>query len=200
VGYGKSVFDAYFKQRPDTKVDLAKAKQLIAGAGSVTKPMVLATSPDPSLVSVANALAAAGKTLGLDITVATLTPAENDQLYFDPKLRQKYDAFLNVQWTMAPDPLEELAFVTQGSFTNYGEYKNPQFESLFYEALGVENEDQRAEAVVKALRVVDEELPWIPVVSLPVTTFVRNDLTGIPTSWAFLYSGWATGLGGSGAQ
>jgi len=42
----------------------------------------------------------------LDIKVVTLTAAETDALYFDPKTRGKYDAFLNVQWTLTTDPLE----------------------------------------------------------------------------------------------
>ena len=196
VGYGKSVFDAYFATRPPATVDLAKAQQLVTESGAASAPIKLATSPDPSLVTVANAIAAAGTSLGLNITVVTLTAAENDQLYFDPKLRDQYDAFLNVQWTPTTDPLEELLFITKGAFTNYGQYDNPQFDQLVDQANAVIDPTKRAEAVVKALTVADADLPWVPIVSLPVTTFVSDKLTGIPTSWAFLYGGWATGLGG----
>jgi peptide/nickel transport system substrate-binding protein len=196
IGYGKSVFDAYFASRPPAKVDLDKAKQLVTEAGSPTTPIQLATSPDPSLTTVANAIAAAGQSLGLNITVVTLTPAENDQLYFDPKLRDQYDAFLNVQWTPVTDPLEELDFVTKGAFTNYGLYDNPQFEKAFADALGVVPPDARAAATVKALTIIDADLPWVPIVSLPVPTFINSQLTGVPTSWAFLYGQWAQGLGG----
>jgi peptide/nickel transport system substrate-binding protein len=197
VGYGKSVFDAYFKTRPSATVDLAKAKQLVAKAQSVAStPIKLATSPDPSLVTVANAIATAGKSLGLNISVVTLTAAENDELYFDPKAREKYDGFLNVQWTPTTDPLEELAFVTQGAFTNYGLYDNPAFQKAFDHANGVISPNARAQAVVEALKIVDADLPWVPIVSLPVTTYLSNKVTGVPTSWAFMYGGWAEGLGG----
>lgn len=197
VGYGKNVYDAYFNSLPAPRVDLAKAKQLIKQASTATgTPIKLATSPDPSLVTVANAVAAAGKRLGLNVQVVTLTPAENDQLYFDPKVRDKYDAFLNVQWTLTTDPLEELDFVTKGAFTNYGLYDNPAFEKAFNHAIGVVNPDARAQAAVAALKIVDADLPWVPIVSLPVTTYISDKLTGIPTSWAFMYAQWAQGLGG----
>lgn len=196
IGYGTSVYQQYFDSRPQAKVDLEKAKQLVTDAGSPTMPIKIATSPDPSLVTVANAIAAAGQSLGLDVSVATLTPAEADELYFDPKLREQYDGFLNVQWTPVTEPLEELAFVTKGAFTNYGLYDNPQFEKAYSDALGVVDPDARATAVVKALTILDNDLPWVPIVSLPVPTFMSKDLTGIPTSWAFLYGQWAQGLGG----
>lgn len=197
VGYGKGVFGAYFKGRPTAKVDLIAAKQLVAKAKPVAStPIKLATSPDPSLVTVANAIATAGKSLGLNMSVVTLTAAENDQLYFDQKARDKYDGFLNVQWTLTTDPLEELDFVTKGAFTNYGLYDNPAFEKAFNTAIGVVPSEARARAAVAALKIVDADLPWVPVVSLPVTTYLNNKLTGVPTSWVFMYGGWAQGLGG----
>lgn len=196
VGYGKAIYQQYFDSRPAPKVDLDKARQLVTEAGSPTTPIQIATSPDPSLVTVANAIAAAGQSLGLNVTVVTLTPAEADQLYFDPKLRDQYDGFLNVQWTPVTEPLEELAFVTKGAFTNYGLYDNPAFEQAYTQALGVVDPDARATAVVKALTILDNDLPWVPIVSLPVTTFISSQLTGVPTSWAFLYGQWAQGLGG----
>lgn len=197
IGYGKPVFDAYFASLPAAKVDLAKAKELIGTAGVDTSaPIKLATSPDPSLVTVANAIASAGQQLGLKIQVVTLTAAENDDLYFDQKARDKYDAFLNVQWTPVTDPLEELDFVTKGAFTNYGLYDNPTFEKAFNHAIGVVDGTARAKAAVTALKMVDADMPWVPIVSLPVTTYVSDKLTGIPTSWAFMYGQWAQGLGG----
>lgn len=196
VGYGKTQYQQYFDSRPPAKVDLDKAKQLVTEAGNPTTPIQIATSPDPSLVTVANAIAAAGQSIGLDVKVVTLTPAEADQLYFDPKLRETYDGFLNVQWTPVTEPLEELAFVTKGAFTNYGLYDNPTFEKAYSDALGVVDPDARADAVIKALTILDNDLPWVPIVSLPVPTFLSSKLTGIPTSWAFLYGQWAQGLGG----
>jgi peptide/nickel transport system substrate-binding protein len=197
VGYGKAIYDAYFKDLPTATVDLAKAKQLMGQAStSLGTPIKLATSPDPSLVTVANAIAAAGKSLGLNIEVVTLTAAENDELYFDQKVRDKYDAFLNVQWTLTTDPLEELDFVTKGAFTNYGLYDSAAFESAFNAAIGIVDPDARATATVAALKIVDTDLPWVPIVSLPVTTFLNDRLTGVPTSWAFMYGQWAQGLGG----
>lgn len=197
VGYGAKVFNAYFNSLPTPAVDLTKAKQLVAQVSAASQTTIkLATSPDPSLVTVANAIAAAGRQLGLNIQVVTLTPAENDNLYFDQKARDQYDAFLNVQWTLTTDPLEELDFVTKGAFTNYGLYDNRAFETAFNAALGVVNPDERAQATVAALKIVDADLPWVPIVNLPVTTYVSNKLTGIPTSWAFLYGEWALALGG----
>ncbi|TAM70655.1 MAG: ABC transporter substrate-binding protein [Microbacteriaceae bacterium] len=196
VGYGKSVFAGYLKSRPAPTVDQAKAKTLVKQAELADSTIKLATSPDPSLETVANAIAAAGNQIGLKITVVTLTAAENDQLYFDQKLRDQYDGFLNVQWTLTTDPLEELEFITKGAFTNYGLYYNTKFQQAFYSALGVTDPKERAVAAVKAVTIADHDLPWVPIVNLPVATYVSNKLTGFPTSWAFLYGGWARSLGG----
>lgn len=197
VGYGKKVYADYLASRPKAAVDLAAAKKLVGSSAAGAGTIRIATSPDPSLETVANAIAAAGSKIGLDISVVTLTSAENDQLYFDPKLRDQYDGFLNVQWTLTTDPIEELEFVTPGAFTNYGLYENPDFLAAFDKALGISDPEQRAEAAVKAVAIVDGDLPWVPIVSLPVASYVGKGLTGIPTSWAFMYGGWAASLGGA---
>lgn len=194
--YGKPVFDAYTATLPKPAVDLTEAKALVSHVADASTPIILATSPDPSLTIVANAIRSAGQSIGLNIQVQTLTPTENNDLYFDQKLRDKYDAFLNVQFTMVADPLEELLFVTKSSPYNYGQYYNAEFNNLFNTALGTADPTARAHAVVKALTVVDQDLPWVPIVSMPVRTFLNNKLTGIPTSWAFMFTPWAANLGG----
>ena len=194
--YGKAVFDAYTATLAKPAVDLTEAKALVSHVADAGAPIILATSPDPSLTIVANALRSAGQSIGLNIQVETLTPTENNDLYFDQKLRDKYDAFLNVQFTMVADPLEELLFVTKSSPYNYGQYDNPEFNNLFNAALGTADPTARAHAVVKALTAVDQDLPWVPIVSMPVRTFLNNKLTGIPTSWAFMFTPWAASVGG----
>lgn len=196
VGYGKKIFAAYLASRPKPVVDLSAAKKLIDQAHLTNRSITLATSDDPSLETVANAIAAAGKQIGLKIRVVTLTDAENDELYFDQKMRDQYDGFLDVQWTLTSDPLEELEFITVGAFTNYGLYDSAPFQRAFYRALGVVQPTARAEAAVAAVKIADRDLPWVPIVNLPVTTYLSNKLTGVPTSWAFMYGGWASSLGG----
>jgi peptide/nickel transport system substrate-binding protein len=196
-GYAKPIFNSYMASLPSPSVNLDEARKLVASEPQWKNTEIsLATSPDAGLQTIANAYQTLGKELGLKITIVTLTPAQTSQLFFDKGFRTKYDAFLSPQFTEVPDPLEQLLFVMPGSVYNYGLYDNPEYIQLVNRALGTPDPDTRAKVLVQAMTIADQDLPFIPIVELPERVFLSNELTGIPTSWSYLYGSWADQLGG----
>lgn len=196
--YGEDTFQQYLDSRPDpnAKTDLDKARLLVQGIDESERNLTLATESTPSTVAVANQIQSQGKKIGLNVEVEVLTPNQNEALYFDKKLRTSYDGFLAYTWTYNADPLDFLVYFTPASYYNYGLYDNKEFSDRFEDALGTYDDAQRATEVVEAYKVVDRDLPWIPIIYEPNRLYMSNQLTGAPPSWAYVWSAWAARLGG----
>ena len=64
-------------------------------------------------------------------------------------------------------------------------------------ARGEADPAKRAQDVIAAQKVITEQLVWIPLVA-PNTVLVMNDkVTGPPSTFSFMFSPWASYLGGS---
>lgn len=194
-GYSQEIFGTYYDSIPEPKVDMARAKQLVADAGASGKVIKLATDNSRAHVSVTNSIQSAASQIGLKVDIAVLTPTENEALFFDKKLRQGYDGFINSPFTFVADPLELGIYLLPDSYYNYGLYKNQRFASLIERALGEYDDDTRARTLVEAQRIMDRDVPWIPIVYQPVRMYQSNEIGGATPSWSYMSAPWTEQVG-----
>lgn len=189
---GSEALSAAYSSLP-TGNDAAKARELLGGK-AVT--ITVATPGGESYTRVANAMAQMLKQVGVTMTIEVLTSAENEALFFDKALREKYDGFLSLPFTNVPNPLEQLLYVTPGHVYNYGLYDNADFAKAFAAAMAEQDAAKRTELTLAAQQIAQRDLPWIPVVVEPVRLWQSSRISGSPASFAYLYSAWAAHIGG----
>ncbi|MDQ0649585.1 peptide/nickel transport system substrate-binding protein [Microbacterium natoriense] len=176
--------------------DVEEAKRLIAEAGAEGAELTYVTAPisnDFSVIS--QATVAAAQSIGLKVTVETVTPNAYTALFSDPSAREGVDLFYTSWYLSSPDPLEMYSVLRTGDFSNYGDWSNPEFDALVNEAVAVDDPAARSELTAKAQQIANEELPWLPLYQAPVSLYLGERITGVQPSVAFLYYPWAATIG-----
>lgn len=196
-GYAQPTFQQGYDALPSPAQNLAEAKRLVAQAGAPSQPIVLATlAEDEQLSVISLALKDAATKLGLNLQIKTLPVGKYAPLFFDPKARAGIDMFLTGWYTDVPEPLNMWAtiFTTHGA-SNYNGYSNPTVDSLLNRATATENETARAKLVVQAQALIGKDAPWIPLYAPQVRVFLSNRITGVATTFVYLYYPWAAQIG-----
>lgn len=176
--------------------DVAKAKKLVEEAGATGKELVYVTAPignDFSVVS--QATLAAAQSIGLKLTIKTVSPAQYTALFSDPSAREGVDLFYTVWYLSSPDALEMYGVLRTGDFSNYGGWSDAEFDKIVNEAVGTMDPAARSALTAKAQQIANEELPWLPLASGPLPLFLGKRITGLDPSMAFLYYPWAAQIG-----
>jgi peptide/nickel transport system substrate-binding protein len=176
--------------------NLDEAKKLIAEAGAEGAELTYVTAPisnDFSVIS--QATVAAAQSIGLKVTVETVTPNAYTALFSDPSAREGVDLFYTSWYLSSPDPLEMYSVLRTGDFSNYGGWSNPEFDALVNEAVTIDDPAARSELTAKAQQIVNEELPWLPLYDAPISLYLGERITGVQPSVAFLYYPWAATIG-----
>ncbi|MFF0298427.1 ABC transporter substrate-binding protein [Kitasatospora sp. NPDC004614] len=186
----------YFSQLPDPVQDVAKAKQLIAEAGAGGKHLVMATSSlAPEISVVGNAVQAAGREIGLDVELRPVAPDAYTALFTDPGARAGIDLVVTNGYDNTPDPLEFYQSLRTGDFANYAGWSDPEYDSLFDQAVGTTDPAARADLTARLQQIAVRELPSIPLYEAPFSVFLGSRITGAPAGIAQLYYPWAATIG-----
>ena len=82
-----------------------------------------------------------------------------------------------------------------GALSNYGEWSDPGFDRVVNEAIAIDDPAARSERTAEAQRIANEQLPWLPLFTSPMSLFLGERITGVHPSIAFLYSPWAAEIG-----
>ena len=176
--------------------DVEAAKKLVEEAGAAGQEITLVTAPiSQEFAVVSQAAAAAGKAIGLNIKIETVTPNAYTALFSDPTAREGVDLFFTSWYLSSPDPLEMYGILRTGEFSNYGNWSDPEFDALVNQALGTEDPDERAQITTKLQKIANDQLPWLPLTEGPMTVFLSKRITGLSPSINFLYYPWAATLG-----
>ena len=196
-GYAQPIFRQAYGALPAPTVNLAAAKALVQRAGAPKQPIVLATLAGDSQLSIISlALQDAARKLGLNLQIKTLPVAKYATLFFDPKARQGLDMFLTGWYTDIPEPLNMWSTIFQtGGGSNYNGYSNATVDRLLGQADQTENLDARARLIVQAQKIIVHDAPWIPLYAPDVRVFLNSRITGVPTTFVYLYYPWAATIG-----
>ncbi|MGW1194093.1 ABC transporter substrate-binding protein [Streptomyces sp. NPDC002559] len=188
--------DKYFDALPEPEYDIAAAKKLVQEAGAEGKRVTLVTSTlAPEISVVANAVQGAGRQIGLDVRLKSVSPDAYSSIFVDPSARAGLDLVITNGYDNTPDPLEFYQLLRTGDFGNYGNYSNPEFDAAFDRANAEPDPAKRADLTAELQRIALRDLPSIPVYEAPYSVFLGNRITGAPTGIAQLYYPWAASIG-----
>ena len=87
------------------------------------------------------------------------------------------------------------AVLRTGEFSNYGGWSDPEFDEVVNEAIAIDDPAARSEKTAEAQRIANEQLPWLPLYTAPMSLFLGERITGVAPSIAFLYYPWAATIG-----
>ncbi|KRE31443.1 ABC transporter substrate-binding protein [Agromyces sp. Soil535] len=196
VGASEKGLSEAFDGLEEYPYDIEAAKKLIEDAGATGEEIVLATAPISSdFAVISQATAAAAEAIGLKATIQTVTPNAYTALFSDPTAREGVDLFYTVWYLSSPDPLEMYSVLRTGEFSNYGGWSNPEFDQVVNEAIAIDDAAARSEKTAEAQRIANEELPWLPLSTGPMSVFLGERISGVAPSIAFLYYPWAATIG-----
>ena len=196
-GYAPEVFQAGYDALPAPTVDLEQAKQLIKDAGAEGKTVNIGMSNEiPTLATEAKAVQSAAQSIGLKANLVSLSAANYINFFIDPKAREAVDGFFTVNYPDYADPAALLATLAlEGGSQNYSGYSNPDVTTALDAARTEPDAAKRAQHVVDAQKLITEDLPWIPIVSPNTTLVMNNSVTGVPTTFQYMFAPWANTLG-----
>ncbi|MFD7438212.1 ABC transporter substrate-binding protein [Streptomyces sp. NPDC059861] len=203
--YEKATFEAAQKDlepaapASPSSDDLAQAKELVKKAGGAAEQTILMVSDGTQGRSViANAVRAAGQSIGLKVQITTVPPARFQEYYSDEKVRSTIDIIADDWYISTADPLGFYDNALSGSSDNWVKFSDPQYDAQVKKALGTGDDAARAELAVDVQKRFIDNMVWIPIVQVPSTLILSDRLTGAPASGISPYSPWAVGLGRKG--
>jgi peptide/nickel transport system substrate-binding protein len=179
------------------------AKALVAQAGpDAGRPVVMAV---PALYTgqgqqFGNAVADAGRRIGLNFHLKVVPTAQYTNYLYDPKTRAGVDILSTDFWPNVPNALDWLgiAATTGGSFNQYGYH---QIDAMYAQAQGTADPAARNALAARMMTTLRAELlPMVPGISRFSRLWMNNRITGAPASFAYVYFPWAAYLGGSQQQ
>jgi peptide/nickel transport system substrate-binding protein len=157
--------------------DLDKAKAALAKS---TNPSgfkaKLVTDGDSFRLSVAQALQENAKAIGVEIEIVKVTESELTSIQASGK--RDYDITLGGWGSDYPDPAANVQplFISSNSGdggSNYAAYKNPKVDELIAQQAGLSDDAKRAELLIQALTLADDDVPYI-FVDHPKIFFAAN--------------------------
>ncbi|MGL3805591.1 ABC transporter substrate-binding protein [Paeniglutamicibacter sp. R2-26] len=188
--------EAAFKDLADYPYDLEAASRIIQEQGVAGQEITITTAPMGNNFTVtAQATAAAAESIGLKAKINTVTPNAYTALFSDPAAREGTDLFFTNWYLSVGNPLEMFGILRTGDFSNYGEWSNKDFDKVVNEALEETDPEKSLATSLEAQRILNAELPWLPLYETPTTLWMNNKITGASPSVNYLYYPWAAHIG-----
>ena len=179
------------------KPDLAGATALVKQAGATGKQVTIGYAAGiPTEVQLAQVLQQTGDAIGLKVKIIGLPDQQYGSLFIDPKARAAYDSFITINYMEYPEAANMyISYATKGGAQDFNGYSNPVVEQNLDKAQGTADPVARAPYVLAAQKVIDQDLPWIPIVQPRALLFQNKDVTGAPLTFSYMDNAWAASVG-----
>ncbi len=198
-GTARDTFKTGYDALPVMAQDLAKAQALAKEAGVVGQTVTIGTSSGvPSINALALAFKTACEAVGLKAELQNVSPANYVNYFLDPKAYGSVDAFETQNYGNYADPsalYKTLAL--PGGSQNFSGWSNPEVTAALESARGEKDETARAQYVLKAQKILTEQLVWIPLVAANNILVMNKKVTGAPATFVYMFGPWAAYLGGA---
>ena len=198
-GYGRAVFQKGWDALPLPTRNLAEAKKLIAQAGVKGQSITIGMSSQLNNINTeAVMFQSAGQSIGLHVTLKSVSAANYINFFIDPKARVGIDGFFTVNYPDYADPAGLYqTLVMPGGSQNYDNFSDPTVTGLLNEARTQADPDKRATLMVQAQKLITAQLPWIPVAAPDTILIMNKKLTGPPPTFSYMFAPWLAKLGAS---
>ncbi|GAA1884481.1 ABC transporter substrate-binding protein [Paeniglutamicibacter psychrophenolicus] len=187
---------AAFGELTDYPYDVEAAAKIIQEQGVAGQEITITTAPmGNNFAVVAQATAAAAESIGLKAVINTVTPNAYTALFSDPEARKGTDLVYTNWYLSIGDPLEMFSILRTGDFSNYGNFSDAAYDKTVNEALGTLDTDKRFAKSARAQKILNEDLPWLPLYEVPTILWMNDKITGASPSVNHLYYPWAAQIG-----
>lgn len=157
--------------------DVEKAKELLeeAGATNLSTELVVRQAI-PQDAEAAVFIQDALREIGIDVTIERLP----DAAYFQRLNEHSLPMFLHDWFSWGEDPFFQMSFLLKtGSFTNYADFSNEDFDALIEEGTFELDPEKRAELSKQAQEIAIEQAPWAFLYSADYIVAARQGVTGV---------------------
>jgi peptide/nickel transport system substrate-binding protein len=182
--------------------DIEAAKKLFQQAGSPQDSITLAFPTGGAEQQIAEAVQSSAEQIGMKIDLKAYTYTALTNLFFEPDALERegidllYGPFdVNTTDTLG---VYHVFLPSAHSIYNYAGYDNPEVGDLLEKAMVTYDDVQRAKLVAAAEKIVMDDMPFIPLVAPKVMAYLKQGVTGTPTSYSVYWSSWANQLGAGG--
>ncbi|TCR82437.1 ABC transporter substrate-binding protein [Rhizobium sp. BK376] len=164
----------YDQSHPLKGRDIAKAKALLAEAGTPNPSFTLAVANSPILEQVGQMIQAMAAEAGFDVKIQTLessTLAANSDA-------GKYQASMAI-WSGRPDPDGNISpWVSCDGFLNWGHYCNPDLDKVLSQARQTTNDQERAKLYAQGVDLYLADMPFITLYHYKSLWAARDNIDG----------------------
>ncbi len=193
---GDDTKEAAFSDLVDYPYDVEAATAIIKEQGVEGEEITITTAPmGNNFAVVAQATAAAAESIGLKATINTVTPNAYTALFSDPEARKATDLFFTSWYLSTGNPLDMFSILRTGDFSNYGGWSDPEYDTIVNDALQTMDRTEGLAASVPAQKILNEQLPWLPLYEPPNLLWMNERITGTSPSINYLYYPWAARIG-----
>jgi len=196
----KAAYRQAFDALPPLTQDIAKAKQLVAQAGTPARPLVLAIQAgDHASLQTATFVQAVAKQIGLGLTIRQLQATAFSNAFYAPNGRAGIDLVLTSGWVDVSDPLDYAPLFAQpGGIFNWLNYDKPEVNQALDAARASLDPATSAAEFAKAQATYTKDQIVIPLLNKSELLYMNKRLTGAPASFAYIFSPWAAYVGKAG--
>jgi peptide/nickel transport system substrate-binding protein len=196
-GTAAATYKAAYDQLATKGVDVAGATKLVQAAGATGKQVTIAyPAGNPAQSQLAAVIQQTGQQIGLKVKIVGLPDQQYGNLFTDPKARGAYDGFLTINYMEFPEAATMYAsYATKSGVQNFNGYANLQVQADLDAAQATRSPEARAEAVLKAQAILNQDLPWIPIIAPRALLFQSKDVTGAPLTFSYMDNAWVSAVG-----
>jgi peptide/nickel transport system substrate-binding protein len=198
-GYGTATLDQLYDAAPTLTQNLAEAKKLVQQAGATGQTITIGTSQEITGISYETGVyEQAALAIGLKVAFKNVSAQDFVNFFTDPNFRKGVDMFPTTNYGdyAGPEGLLETVALPGGS-QNYDNFNDPKITKLMDESRSTANPATRAKLMAEAEQEAAVTLPWIPTCQPTSVTVLSAKLTGVTTSFSYMFAPWANGLGGT---
>jgi peptide/nickel transport system substrate-binding protein len=184
-----STYRAAYNALPKVASSTAAAKKIIAGDPDAKEPITLGIlAGDQTEINTATLIQQEAATIGLTINIKQVQPLQFSNAFYVPSARNGLNMLLTQGYLDVPDPLDYLSLVVEPtSIFNWVHFSNATVTKDVTLAQHTFDNAKRAQLITSAQALWESAHFLIPLLSLNEVVFMNKDITGAPTSFAYIY-------------